>query len=160
MIRAAGISLLAVLVMLGPLLAILVWKSMRRRRRRSGPPREAIHNGWDEYLDTAVDAGYPPMPLATRLETARTYGSLSGVRLAQLTDLTTFGTADAVATDADEFWRLIAAERAAWLSDRGFWARMRMRLSLRSVWHSVATQAPEAVPSTVHAVRWHGAGSE
>ena len=66
-IRAAGISLLAVLVMMGPLLAILVWKGVRRRRRRGGPPREAIHNGWDEYLDTAVDAGYPPMPLATRL---------------------------------------------------------------------------------------------
>ena len=159
-LRAAGISLLAVLVLLGPLLAILVWKGLRRKRRRAGTPREAIHNGWDEYLDTAVDAGYPPLPLSTRLETARSYGSLSGVRLAQLTDRTTFGTLGAGSEDADEFWRLVAAERAAWLSDRGFWGRMRMRLSLRSVWHSVATQAPEAVPSTVNTVRWHARGSE
>jgi len=56
--------------------------------------------------------------------------------------------------------RYVVAARAAELPDRGFWGRMRMRLSLRSVWHSVATQAPEAVPSTVNTVRWHARGSE
>ncbi len=158
--RAAGISLLAVLVILGPFLAILVWKGLRRRRRRVGQPWDSIHNGWEEYLDTAVDAGFAPMPLATRLETARAYGSLSGVRLAQLTDSTTFSTRGAVLEDADEFWRLVASERAAWLADRGFWGRAKMRLSLRSMWNSVATQAPEPVPSTAQPAHWHARASD
>jgi hypothetical protein len=159
LLRIAGISLLALLVILGPMLAIIVWKGLRRRRRRAGVPRDAIHDGWDEYLDTAVDAGFPPLPLSTRLETARAYGSLSGVRLAQITDHTTFATDEADAHEADEFWRLVAAERASWLADRGFWGRMRMRLSMRSLWHSVATQAPEAIP-TSQSAHWHGRGSE
>jgi len=160
LLRAAGISLLALLIIVGPMLAIVVWKGLRRRRRRAGAPRDAIHDGWDEYLDTAVDAGFPPLPLSTRLETARAYGSLSGVRLAQITDHTTFATDEAGAQDADEFWRLVAAERSAWLADRGFWGRMRMRLSMRSLWHSVATQAPEAIPTTSQGAHWHGRGLE
>lgn len=151
-VRAVGIGLLAAMVLLAPFVAVLVWKGLRRRRRRGGQPREAIHQGWDEYLDTAVDAGFPPLPLATRLETAREYGSLNGVRLAQLTDRTTFGDTAVAAADAEEFWRLVAAERAAWLAGKRFWPRMRMRLSLRSLWHVVAMQAPQAGPSTVDSV--------
>jgi len=159
-VRAAGIGLLAMMVLLAPFVAVLVWKGLRRRRRRAGPPRDAIHQGWDEYLDTAVDAGFPPLPLATRLETAREYGSLNGVRLAQLTDRTTFGPATVAAHDADEFWRLVAAERASWLASKGFWSRMRMRLSLRSLWHVVAMQAPQSVVSTVKAASAHDAEGE
>jgi len=159
-LRVVGIGLLTMMVLLAPFVAVVVWKGLRRRRRRAGPPRDAIHQGWDEYLDTAVDAGFPPLPLATRLETAREYGSLNGVRLAHLTDRTTFGPASVVADDANEFWRLVAAERASWLASKGFWSRMRMRLSLRSLWHVVAMQAPQSVVSTVNPANAREAAEE
>jgi len=124
---------------------------MRRRRRRKGDPQESIHHGWDEYLDNAMDAGLPALPMATRSEAAQAYASPNGSRLAQLTDKATFGTAVAERAEAEEFWTLVAAERAAWLRSRGFFARLRMRLSMRSLWHSVASQTPEAIPeSTAH----------
>lgn len=144
----AAVGTLTVLVFVLPLLAILVWKSLRRRRRRRANPRDAIHHGWDEYVDTAVDAGLPSLPLATRLEAAREYNSPNGEALARLTDAATFGTVVAVEDDAAAFWDLIAADRDAWLASRGRWARLRMRFSLRSVWHAVAIQAPSAVPTS------------
>jgi len=147
-VTAAGISLLGILIILGPLIAIAVWKSLRRRRRRRSEPREAIHHGWDEYVDNAVDSGLAPLPLATRLETARAYGSANGERLAKLTDAATFGTSAARDEDAEEFWRLVTADRKSWLSSRGFWRRMRMRLSVRSMLNSVALQAPVAIPES------------
>ena len=147
-LTAAGISLLGVLILVGPLIAIAIWKSLRRRRRRRAEPRDAIHHGWDEYVDNAVDSGLTPLPLATRLETARAYGSANGEKLARLTDAATFGSGEAADADADEFWRLVAADRRAWLSGRGFWRRMRMRLSVRSMFNSVAYQAPAAIPES------------
>jgi hypothetical protein len=144
-LTAAGISLLAVLILIGPLVAIAIWKALRRRRRRRADPRDAIHHGWDEYVDNAVDSGLAPLPLATRLETALAYGSANGEKLARLTDAATFGSGGAGDADAEEFWRLVTADRKAWLRGRGFWRRMRMRLSVRSMFNAVAIQTPTAI---------------
>ncbi|GIG54160.1 transglutaminase domain-containing protein [Demequina activiva] len=143
-LRIGGISLLALLVIVGPFLAILAWKAARRRRRRRGEPASAIHSGWEEYLDTAVESGLDPLPLATRSETAAAYATANGAALATMSDRATFSGAAARDADAQEFWELVEADRAAWLAQRGWWARLRMRTSLRSVWHSVAT--PTAPP--------------
>ena len=145
---AAGISLLGVLILVGPLVAIAIWKSLRRRRRRRAEPREAIHYGWDEYVDNAVDSGLAPLPLATRLETAHAYASANGERLARLTDAVTFSSGEAADEDAEEFWRLVTEDRKAWLAGRGFWRRMRMRLSVRSMLNAVAMQVPAAIPES------------
>jgi len=148
LLRAVGIGLLAVMVFIGPLIAIVVWKALRRRRRRRGDPQDSIHSGWDEYLDNAVDAGLPPLPLATRREAALTYATPHGERLAQLTDRATFSAGRTAEREAEEFWKLVKAERVGWLKGKSWWGRMRMRLSLRSVWHSVATQSAEAIPES------------
>lgn len=141
-LQIAAVVSLALLVLLGPFIVILVWKAMRRRRRRAAAPRDAIHHGWDEYLDTAVDAGLAPMPASTRVETARAYASANGATIAQLTDRATFSPLPTDSQTAASFWALIEADRAAWLAQRGWWSRLRMRLSLRSVWHAVATTTP------------------
>ncbi|MGC4175296.1 transglutaminase domain-containing protein [Demequina sp.] len=148
MLTVAGISLLGILILIGPLIAIAVWKALRRRRRRRGEPTDAIHHGWDEYVDTAIDAGHTPLPLSTRLETAHVYGSANGERLARLTDAATFGAGHASDADAQAFWDLVAADRASWLAGRGFWRRMRMRLSVRSMLNAVALQAPAVIPES------------
>ncbi|MFW7414880.1 transglutaminase domain-containing protein [Demequina sp. SO4-18] len=141
-LRISGIGLLVLLVLCGPFLLVIAWKAVRRVRRRKGEPMDAVHRGWDEYVDTAVEAGLEPMPLATRAETAAAYGPDNGARIALATDRATFSDATITAQEATEFWALVDADRVARLSERGWWARMRMRVSLRSVWLSVATPAP------------------
>ncbi|MDN4480579.1 transglutaminaseTgpA domain-containing protein [Demequina muriae] len=142
-VRIGGIGLLVLLVLCGPFLLVVAWKAARRSRRRKGAPADVVHGGWDEYVDTAVEAGMEPMPLATRAEMAAAYGSGHGSRIATVTDRATFSGGGTSAAEAEEFWALIDADRAAWLAQRGWWARLRMRVSLRSVWHSVATPAPK-----------------
>lgn len=150
-LRIGGTALAVIALLLGPFIVILAWKAARRRRRRRADPDAAIHHGWDEYLDTAIDAGLMPLPASTRMETAHEYASPNGVALAQVTDRTTFSTTGASAADAAAFWDLVEADRAAWLHARSRWSRLRMRLSLRSVWHSVVTQTPGAPAPTVAA---------
>jgi len=160
-----GISLLALLVIVGPFLAILIWKAVRRNRRRRGLARDAVYNGWDEYLDDAVDSGLPPLPLATRIEAARTYATANAASLAALTDKVTFGNTAVDNSYADEFWGMVASDRAELLARKSRWGRIRMRLSLRSMWATVQP-APEsrAKPAANNASqRWRsgtGLGSE
>ena len=95
--------MVGLLILLGPFLAILIWKAIRRSRRRSGEPQDSMHGGWDEYLDSAADAGLAAMPLATRHEVAAAYGSAHGPEIARLTDKAAVG---AVAGAQDEADRL------------------------------------------------------
>ncbi|WP_430868072.1 transglutaminase domain-containing protein [Demequina aurantiaca] len=138
-LRIAGIAVLASLILLGPVLAILLWKAARRSRRRRGEPRDAVHSGWDEYVDDAVDAGLPPLRLATRTEVARAYATTHGVALANLADLATFGDAPMDRAAADRHWVLVAEDRAELLRRRSWWGRIRMRLSMRSIWSTLKT---------------------
>ncbi|MDE0572061.1 hypothetical protein ON058_01370 [Demequina sp. B12] len=154
-LRVVGASMVGLLILLGPFLAILIWKAIRRSRRRSGEPQDSIHGGWDEYLDSAADAGLAAMPLATRHEVAAAYGSAHGPEIARLTDKATFGAVAVAQDEADHFWTLVDEERSTWLRDRRWWARVRMRLSLRSLWRSTsATSEPEAAPSDLQRVHW------
>jgi hypothetical protein len=138
-LQIAGISLLVIFIVLGPFLAILIWKFARRNRRRRGLARDAVYNGWDEYMDGAVDAGLPPLPLATRTEVAREYATPNGAALATLTDGVTFGNVAVDDATADQFWSLIAADRAELMSRKSWWGKLKMRLSLRSLWSTMRT---------------------
>ncbi|WP_062210445.1 transglutaminase-like domain-containing protein [Demequina oxidasica] len=147
-LRIAGISLLGMLILFGPFLAILIWKLARRNRRRRGDARDVVYQGWDEYLDDAVDSGLPPLPRATRTEVAREYGTQNAVALATLTDRVTFGNVTVDDATADQYWTLVAADRSELLARKSWWGRVKMRLSLRSMWSEVrsngATQAKSA----------------
>ncbi|MFW2512697.1 transglutaminase domain-containing protein [Demequina sp. SO4-13] len=140
-LRLGGIGLLALLVLCGPFLLVIAWKAARRARRRKGDPRDSVHRGWDEYVDTAVEAGLDPVALGTRAETAAAFGPDRGARIATLADRATFSDAEMTAQEAEELWALVDGDRAARLRGRGWWARMRMRVSLRSVWLSVVAPA-------------------
>lgn len=155
-LRIAGISLLALLILVGPFVAILVWKLARRNRRRRGEARDVVYQGWDEYIDDAVDAGLQPLPLATRTEVARAYATANGPALASLTDQVTFGHHQVDDATANQFWTLVAADRAELLGRKSWWGRMKMRLSLRSMWSTVrnnSVSTPSSVSSQTPA-RW------
>jgi len=138
-LRIAGVTLLGLFIVLGPFLAILIWKLARRNRRRRGDVRDVMYNGWDEYVDDAVDAGLPTLPLATRTEVAREYATTHGGALADLTDRVTFGNVLVDDAAADEFWTLVAANRAELLGRKSWWGRVKMRLSMRSMWSTIRT---------------------
>ncbi|WP_297081603.1 transglutaminase domain-containing protein [uncultured Demequina sp.] len=138
-VRIGAAAALIALALLGPFLLILLWKSGRRRRRRRGNPEAAVHGGWDEYLDNALDAGHEAPPVATRAEAAAAFGTDNGARIAELTDRATFAGAATDPGEAEEFWRLVDADRAAWLGAAGWWGRLRMRVSLRSAWRGLAS---------------------
>ncbi|WP_084099841.1 transglutaminase domain-containing protein [Demequina sp. NBRC 110051] len=153
-VQIAGLSLLAVLILTGPVLAIILWKVIRRRRRRGREPAEAVHGGWDEYLDIAADAGFDAMPLATRAEVAAAYASPHAGTIATLTDRATFSGRDTSREEADRFWELVDSDRRHWLASRGWFTRLRMRLSLRSLWHS-PSNAPAAHGTPTQTDRQH-----
>jgi len=53
--------------------------------------------------------------------------------LATWADRSVFDVSPPTAEENDEFWRIVAAERTRFAADKGFWARLRARLSLRSL---------------------------
>ncbi|MFV0287584.1 MAG: hypothetical protein ACK5IM_14540 [Demequina sp.] len=153
--KIVGASLLALLVLIGPIVAIVVWKIVRRRRRKGRAPADAVHGGWDEYLDLAADAGLDAMPLATRSEVAAAYATPHGAALATMTDRATFSGQGTDPADAARFWDLVEEDRRHWLTTRGWWRRLRMRLSLRSLWHATgSSSADAATPQSTARPQW------
>ncbi|MEX0152099.1 DUF3488 and transglutaminase-like domain-containing protein [Microbacterium sp. LMI1-1-1.1] len=132
-LRAAGLSLLVLLVLFGPSLAIVLAKVLRRRGRRRDPnPRAAIAGGWDEYVDAGVDAGRVVPRAPTRREVATAFATSSGERLAEDADRAVFSPATVTADEVERFWRIVEADRRELLRQRGFWRRLRAAVSLRS----------------------------
>ncbi len=130
-VRIVGISLGALLVVVGPFLAILAAKAIRRRSRRGADePAARIVGGWDEYLDAAADAGHRAPAAATRLEVAGALGQDAAPGLAVAADRAVFSDGGTTVDDATEFWRIVDAERTAFTATR--WQRVRAALSLRS----------------------------
>jgi hypothetical protein len=132
-LRVAGIVLLVLLLFLGPFLAVIAAKAVRRRaRRRTGDVRTRVASGWEEYVDAAVDAGHPAPASLTRAEFARSLGSDRGDELAAVADQAVFSQTGILERDAAEFWRRVDAERRRLRRARGFWRGLVATVSLRS----------------------------
>lgn len=132
--RIAGGTGVILLVLLGPLLAIVAWKALRRRRRRSLADQAArIAGGWDEWVDTAIDHGSTPDASRTRSETALAIGAPGALALAAAADRASFADTAPTSADADEFWLLVDQQRAQLDEGMGRWARWRAAISLRSL---------------------------
>ncbi len=124
------------LVLLLPLALILGLKLNRRRRRRSGPPAARIAGGWSQILDTATDLGHPPVPGATRAETAAaidtSFGGATAV-LARTADSRVWAPEVIDPADADRFWTEVDAAVLGMGSSRGLLRRLRARVSIASL---------------------------
>jgi hypothetical protein len=132
-LRVTGLSLLVVLVLFGPFLAVVIAKVIRRRGRRRDPdPRAAIAGGWDEYVDAGVDAGRELPPASTRRELVSAWGTAGGERLADEADRAVFSSRTVTADEATAFWRIVDAERRTLTRQRGGWRRLLAAVSLRS----------------------------
>ncbi len=125
--RIGAASVLGLLILASPLLAMLLVKALRRRsRRRAAAPRARIAAGWDEYVDDLVDRGIPVLATATRTEVA-------GVSvLATLADAAAFSDIAPTEADADAFWALVGEEEAGSRRRSGLRRHLLAALSIRS----------------------------
>lgn len=142
-VRIAAMSLLALLVLLSPVLAVLLAKALRRGARRKGAEPARFAGGWEEFIDAAVDLGHPIPGTQTRRELAMLYaapgmdspegaGGPQALLLADWADRAVFDELPPPPGASEQFWEIVDAERARLAEGRGIWARLRARLSLRS----------------------------
>ncbi|MCS5713394.1 transglutaminaseTgpA domain-containing protein [Herbiconiux sp. CPCC 205716] len=133
-VLGAGIALVVLAVLLAPFATVLALKARRRARRRStGTVRTQAAGSWAELVDTARDSGAAPPPRSTRRETAVTLDSAGGLALAERVDEALYGPGDPTAAELDALWAASDAERRRLLARAGGLARLRARLSLRSL---------------------------
>ena len=83
-------------------------------------------------MDAAVDAGRGAPHASTRAELATEYATASGTLLAEAADRAVFSHTASTADEADEFWRIVEAERRLLVREGGAWQRLRATVSLRS----------------------------
>ena len=134
-LRISLLVVLALVLLVGPFLAVIAVKAARRRRRRHAPtPTERIVGGWEEYADAAADAGRATPRTLTRSELAASFDTAEGAALAVTADRAAFGGSDAGVTgaDADAFWRTVDVERRSLTRDGGLWRRVLATVSLKS----------------------------
>jgi hypothetical protein len=123
----------ALLLLVGPFVVILLLKAARRSRRRKGGAVEAAHGGWDELVDAAVDAGARPPRHATRAETAASFGPVAASDLAILADRATFSWGASEPDLGARAWALLADARRELMTSMSAWARLRAKISMRSL---------------------------
>ena len=154
---ATGSGVLALLTV--PLLAILVVKSRRRKKRRGAVPSRALTGSWDEVVDLARDAGVVVPTDMTRQEAAWMLtssplwpasvakpGSMSNVqwyqfgeelprpvRVARAADTADFSGDEALAQQADESWQIVDELSSELKSNATRWTRIRRALSVTSL---------------------------
>lgn len=127
-------GLLALLLLTAPLWLALVWKALRRRRRRSGGDAEdQIASGWDEFVDRCVDRGFVRPATDTRSEFAASTGSDQAVVLARLADQAVFGDADPQPAHSTQFWELLDTEVSNQTKRLSRWQRVKARFTWRSI---------------------------
>lgn len=127
-LRWVALGLAAVLCLLLPLVALLVAKALRSRRRRTDPVAELrIVGAWDDLVDLYADHGVLDAEPAARADTARAAGRPAAAQLAALVDRAVFAGDPPTTADADAAWAIVDAER----HDLRAAARARRRLSAR-----------------------------
>ncbi|MBB2975421.1 hypothetical protein FHX49_000987 [Microbacterium endophyticum] len=140
-LRIAGFSLLVILVLFGPLFLVAAARALRRRGRRSrSEPVGQIAGGWDELIDSAVDAGHSVPRLSTRSELAVALETRTAAALALDADRAIFSADGASEAEADAFWAAVEQERRAYAREGSLWHRVRTALSLRSFIRFSASQ--------------------
>jgi hypothetical protein len=139
LVAMLGWTLLVLAVFATPIVVILAIKAHRRRRRLAAArAADRITGGWQQLVDTAVDAGYRPSGWHTRAETAEDLagrGVLTVDWLAPAADAAQFSPTPVDDERARRYWREVDDRSAELLGGLGFWHRWRARLSLASLLH-------------------------
>jgi hypothetical protein len=132
--RTAGITALALAVLVSPFLLIIAAKLRRRRRRRRAPTALArVGGAWQEFRDAVIDHGLDPSPTATRSELAATVGGARPALLATVSDRAMFAPAGPSDEEADRVWRAVVELNRGLDAGATRWQRLKARISTRSL---------------------------
>ena len=128
--------------------AVIIAKTVRRRRRRALETLPArVDGGWQEILDLLTDMGRAPDPLMTRAEIAAQLQAdvpqLGAATLAARADRAVFGPDDLPDAAAEEYWDQVMAARSGAAAALPWHRRLRTALSLRSFRRGAAERRRE-----------------
>ncbi|MCL2470139.1 MAG: DUF3488 and transglutaminase-like domain-containing protein [Propionibacteriaceae bacterium] len=133
-----GMGAVPLIVIVGPMVVIIVWKSARRTRRRTDarlPWRMAF--AWQEILDRAADLGTVIPASATRRQAATIVSSVFALgtmnALADAADLGTFSASPPTPAQADALWQQAVLAAADLGHTRSWWRRFRARIAVTSL---------------------------
>ena len=133
-LAVAGITLGVLAVLAAPFLTVIGLKLRRRTRRRTrGSARSRAAGGWAEVVDSARDGAIPTPVHATRREAARALGAPEALALAERVDSALYSPVPPSEAELTAIWQASDRERKRLLGDRGLLARLRARVSTRSL---------------------------
>ncbi|WP_434922797.1 DUF4129 domain-containing transglutaminase family protein [Glutamicibacter sp. PAEs-4] len=146
-IIVVGISLGSLLLLLSPLLLIALLKLRRREKRaKSGSTGDRMSGGWQELLSHATDHRIATANGATRRESASVlaagFPALSDpVRsLAQRADAANFSHEQPTEEQVRKYWEDVIAHTRKMQEPLGFFGKMRVKYSPRSLIHELAAK--------------------
>ena len=132
-LRAVGLSALALLLLTLPVIVLLFAKRFRRAARRGAADAEdRLTGAWEELVDLYVDHGVEVDGSGTRVYRASSSGRPAAVQLAGLVDAAVFASVAPTDAQADDAWSLVAAERQALAAADGRRRTLLARLTLAS----------------------------
>ncbi|TFB47616.1 transglutaminase-like domain-containing protein [Cryobacterium tagatosivorans] len=132
-VTVLGWTLLGLLVVLAPFLAIALAKLRRSRLRRSAAAAaDRISGGWRDFADTAIDFRVPVPRSATRTELAVAVGGQGSLVLASVVDRALYSPDEPAHADADAVWDSVGELRASFRGSSSRLERVKALISLRS----------------------------
>lgn len=139
-LRILALASAPLVVLFGPLLAILALKRrLRKKRRTAGGTAQRVAGGWREVLGAAADLGVAVTGRRTRREDAAALvrafpaGADATAALARRADAGIFGPGDPSEDEVRAYWEDVERVRVSLTGTAGFWQRQRARFSLRSL---------------------------
>lgn len=140
-VRAVGLSLLALVLLALPLLFLPLAKRWRTRvRKAETDPELSALAAWHEMVDHAADQGVRIPDAASRSEVAAILGTAPARWAAEQVDRAVFSPAGITPDDAAWVWAAAAADRDERAAGLTSWGRLRAAYALRS--YGVRIAAP------------------
>lgn len=128
-----GWTLLGLLIVLAPFLAVIAAKLRRRRLRRSaGSAADRISGGWREFADSAIDFRVAVPRSATRTELAEAVGGMRPLVLASVVDRALYSPGEPADADAVSVWGSVGELRESFAHEKNRRERLTALISLRS----------------------------
>ncbi|GAB6859515.1 transglutaminase-like domain-containing protein [Microbacterium xylanilyticum] len=140
-LQITGISLVVLVVLFGPSIALGVLRARRRRGREGSGAVSRVDGGWAELIDTAGDVGYDIPRGGTRREQGAALDAhvpeAGAVALAQRADAAVFGAGEPVDVEASQYWTDAEQARALLARAMPWHRRLRARLFPASVLRAI-----------------------
>ncbi|WP_082500926.1 transglutaminase family protein [Agreia sp. Leaf244] len=135
---ASGSLLALLIVLLTPVVVIGALKARRRKDRQNAErPADRLSGGWDEIVDRADDLGTPVggrgvTRRADAAVLAEAWPALPVAEVAVRADNGVFGPGEPSQQEVDAFWAEVNDIVRGMHDSRGWWTRLRARVSLRA----------------------------